>query len=97
MLLRIHRSAENREIVGICDRELIGKTFKEGDISLLISDTFFGNQPVPEEEVIRVLMTSDNITIFGTRCTKLAIQQGLLEEDSCRIIEGIPFATILRI
>ena len=68
MLLRIHRSAENREVIGLCDRELIGKTFTEGEISISVSEAFFGNQQVTEEEVVRILMDADNVTIFGERC-----------------------------
>lgn len=97
MLLRIHRSADNKEVVGICDRELIGKTLSEGEVTITISETFFGNQEATEEEVIRVLMDGDNITIFGKRCVDLAISRGILEPDSCRLIDGIPYTTIIRI
>ncbi|KAF5069702.1 hypothetical protein DSECCO2_230320 [anaerobic digester metagenome] len=97
MLLRIHRSADNKEVIGLCDRELIGKTYTEGDISISITESFFGNEPALEEEVVRVLMTSDNITIFGHRCVDLATRYGVIEKDSCRLIEGIPYVTILRI
>ncbi len=97
MLLRIHRSADNKEIIGLCDRELIGKTYSEGEISVAINEAFFGNQPASEEEVIRVLMTGDNITIFGKRCVDLAVSHGILEPDSCRLIDGIPYTTIIRI
>lgn len=41
MLLRIHRSAENHEVVGICDRELVGKTLNDGDLSITITSSFF--------------------------------------------------------
>ncbi len=97
MLLRIHRSAENREVIGLCDRELIGKTFTEGEISISVSEAFFGNQQVTEEEVVRILMDADNVTIFGERCFALAVFHGLLEPGSCRLIEGIPYSTIIRI
>lgn len=97
MLLRIHRSTDNHEVVGICDRELMGKTLKEGEISISINEAFFGNQPVCEEDVIRVLAISDNITIIGKRCIDLAIRQGLLDLDSCLIVEGIPYSTIIRL
>ncbi|HOW04871.1 DUF424 domain-containing protein [Methanospirillum hungatei] len=97
MLLRIHRSADDKEVIGLCDRELIGRTFSEGEISISINEAFFGNQPASEEEVIRVLMTGDNITIFGKRCVDLAVSHGILEPDSCRLISGIPYTTIIRI
>lgn len=97
MFLRIHRSMDNKEVVGICDRELIGQTLTEGDVSIQITESFFGNRPASEEEIIRVLNTSDNISIFGKRCVGLAIDKGLVEEESCRIIAGVPCATIIRL
>jgi hypothetical protein len=42
-------------------------------------------------------MTGDNITIFGKRCVDLAVSHGILEPDSCRLIDGIPYTTIIRI
>ncbi|NLV28296.1 MAG: DUF424 domain-containing protein [Methanomicrobiales archaeon] len=97
MLLRIHRSAENHEVVGICDRELVGKTLNDGDLSITITSSFFGDDPVSEEEVIRVLQTSDNITIYGERSISLAVTQGLIDKNSCRFVAGVPFATIIRL
>lgn len=97
MFLRIHRSMSNKEIVGICDRELIGQTLTEGDVSVEITESFFGNEPVSEEVIIRVLNTSDNISLFGKRCIDLAIDKGILEKESCRIIAGVPCATIIRV
>lgn len=97
MLLRIHRSAENREVVGICDRELVGKTLNEGPVSISITSAFFGDTPASEEEIRRALDTSDNITMFGERCITLAIEHGAIDRESCKFVEGIPYATIIRI
>lgn len=97
MLLRIHRSAENHEVVGICDRELIGRTLREGAVSISINADFFGDTSATEEDIIRVLDTGDNITMFGERCISLAIRHGTINEESCKFVEGIPYATIIRL
>lgn len=97
MLLRIHRSADNKEVIGLCDRELIGQTFSEGEISISVNEAFFGNQQASEEEVVRILMDANNVTIFGKRCIELAVFHGILEPDSCCLIDGIPYTTIIRI
>ena len=97
MLLRIHRSADNKEVVGICDRELIGKTLNEGSLSISITHAFFGDQPATEEEIIRVLECSDNITIFGERAVSLAIHHGSIEKEACKNVAGVPYAMIIRL
>ena len=97
MFLRIHRSAENREVVGICDRELLGRIITEGVLSLNINEAFFGNQSAPDEEIIRVMKTADNITIYGNYCVGLAIREGIIDEENCLRIGGVLVATIIRL
>jgi hypothetical protein len=95
MFLRIHRSADNTEVVGICDKELIGTTLVEGDLSVYINPMFFGDTPVSEEEVLSALRTSNNINMFGERCIAIAVRNGFIEKEACRIIAGVPHAIIL--
>ena len=95
MFLRIHRNADNKSVVGICDQELINTTLSEGDLNIVISPVFFGDQVVSEEEVLNALKTCNNINMFGEQCIGLAIKHGYLDRDSCRIIAGVPHAIIL--
>lgn len=95
MLLRIHRSADFQEVVGICDKELIGTTLTEGDLNISISSSFFGNHVASEEEVLSALKDCANINMFGERCISLAIKNGYIDRESCRIIAGVPHAIIL--
>jgi hypothetical protein len=95
MLLRIHRTADNHEVVGICDKELIGTTLAEGDLTIFISPAFFGNEEANEGEVLKVLAECENINMFGERCISLAIKNGYIDRDSCRTIAGVPHAVIL--
>ena len=95
MLLRIHRSADNQTVVGICDRELIGTTLTEGDLNIVINHHFFGTHEATEEEVLAALNDCNNINMFGKRCVALAIEHGYLDTESCRVIGGVPHAIIL--
>ncbi len=97
MILKIHQEGDANEVVGICDRELTGKTLTEGDLSITISDFFFGDMIVSEERVIEVLKNSGNITIFGERSVNLAIKHDVLCENDYKIIAGVPHAIILRL
>lgn len=95
MLLRIHRSADNQEVVGICDKDLIGTTLTEGNLNIVISPAFFGSHEASEEEVLSALKDCNNINIFGERCISLAIKHGYIDRESCRVISGVPHAIIL--
>ncbi|PWR74056.1 DUF424 domain-containing protein [Methanospirillum lacunae] len=95
MYIRIHRSAGCHEVVGICDHELLGKTLSEGDLNVVISPEFFGSHLATEEEILAALRDCENINMFGERCISLAISHGFIDEDSCRMIAGVPHAIIL--
>ena len=95
MLLRIHRSANNKTVVGICDRELLGTTLTEGDLNIEISPFFFGNHEATEEEILAALKDCENINMFGERCIDLAIRHGYVEKDCCRFIGGVPHVIIM--
>lgn len=95
MFLRIHRSIDNTEVVGICDKELIGRTLVEGEISVFINPHFYGETEVTREEVLSVLRRSSNINMFGERCISIAIENGFIDKDSCFSIAGVPHAVIL--
>lgn len=95
MLLRIHRSADYKEIVGICDKELLGTTLTEGDLNIIISPFFFGGDEAGEEEILAALQKYGNINMFGEKCIRIAIQNGFIDQESCRMIAGVPHAVIL--
>lgn len=95
MYLRIHRSAGCKEVVGICDQELLGTTLSEGDLNILIHPSFFGADEATEEEILAALHDCENINLFGEQCISLAIKHGYLDRESCRMVAGVPHAIIL--
>ncbi|MEK6844716.1 MAG: DUF424 family protein [Nanoarchaeota archaeon] len=97
MLVNIIRSY--REIVAICDSELLGKYFEEGLFQLDIKESFYKGEQKTEQEVIQIIedMKSDDATfsIVGEISVRTAIKAGLISEDSVRTIQGIPFVLVL--
>ncbi|KXS45016.1 DUF424 family protein [Methanolobus zinderi] len=96
MYLKIHRSGDN-VIVALCDRELIGKTLKEGDISITISEDFYKGDLVSEDRVRDTLAGAGNINIFGERSVSCAIECGVVDKDCVRFIDGVAHAQVFRI
>ena len=95
MNMKIHRMGSG-EVIGICDTELIGSTYEDEKACISITADFFGTQPVSRDEIEHVLKEGINITMIGTQTTALAIQIGVLCEDDIVLIQGVPYATILR-
>ena len=97
MLINILKSY--REVVAICDSELLGKYFEEGEFQLDVKESFFKGKEKTELETIAIIqdMKSEDATfnIVGERAVNAAIKAGLISDDSVRKIQGIPFVLVL--
>jgi|SRR3989338_4840166 len=96
MLVNIIKSY--RDVVAICDSELLGKCFEEDIFQLDIKESFYKGDKKTEQEVIQIIidMKSEDATfnIVGERAVNAAIKAGLISEDSVRKIQGIPFVLV---
>ena len=97
MYLKIHRSYDGSSVVAVCDRELLNRTIKHGDIEIHVSESFYGTSPAGEDEVSKAICDADNINIIGKRAVAIATGLGLVEPSGCLMIDGIPHAQIFRV
>ena len=88
-----------RDIVAICDSELLGKKFEEGIFQLDIKESFFGGGELEEEAAIKIMeeMSKNDATfnIVGKNSVDAALKAGIITEEGIRQIQGIPFALVL--
>jgi hypothetical protein len=88
-----------RYVVAICDKELIGKTFEEGEYQLDIKENFYKGEIKSEAEVIKIIkdMSAEDATfnIVGERSVQTAIKSRIISENSVLKIQGIPYAMVL--
>jgi uncharacterized protein len=84
-------------IVGICDKEHLGKNFEERELIFNVSEKFFGGEEISEKELIKILKTSDSINLFGNKCVSIAIKEGFISDSSPKTIEGIKHAQVYKI
>jgi len=96
MLVNIIKSY--RDVVAICDSELLGKYFEEDVFQLDVKESFYKGDKKTEQEVVKIIeeMKSEDATfnIVGERSVQAAIKAGLISEDSVRKIQGVPFALV---
>lgn len=97
MLVRIIKSY--RDIVAICDSDLIGKKFDEGNFQLEVKEEFFKGEEASEEKVVKIIqdMSKEDATfnIVGKRSVNAALKAGIISEEGIKKIQGIPFIMIL--
>lgn len=97
MLLKIHKSYRN--VVAICDSDLIGKKFEDGKFQLDVKESFYKGEEKPEEFILQVIrkMSAEDATfnIIGKESIQTAIKAGIINEDSVKEVQGVPFTLVL--
>lgn len=97
MLVNIIKSY--RDVVAICDSELLGKRFEEDAFQLDVKENFYKGEQKTEQEVIQIIldMKSEDATfnIVGEKSTNCAVKAGLISKDLIKTIQGIPFILVL--
>ena len=96
MYLKIHQSG-TEIIVAVCDKDILGKKLKHGDVNVVISEGFYKGDIAPEEQVIEALANAKTANLFGERTVACAIKCGAVDPECVVIISGVPHAQIFHI
>ncbi len=88
-----------RDVVAICDKEILGKKFEEEKFQLDIKESFYKGKEVSKEKALEILqnMAKEDATfnIVGEKSIKTAIEAGIISEESIGKIDNLPFALVL--
>jgi hypothetical protein len=97
MLIKIHEAY--RKIVAICDAELLGKRFEQGNRQLEVKKEFFGGEKKTENqaiEIIEMLVAEDAMfNLVGSKAINAGIKLGIISKEGIIKIQGIPHALSL--
>jgi len=98
MYVKIHEDKRTkRVVVAICDEDLIGKEFSEGNANLKVTERFYKGEKKSEEEVKKVLENADNLNLVGKKTVALAIKQKFVSKEFLIKIKGVPHAQVYAI
>lgn len=89
--VKIHKKL-GREVLAICDEDILGKTLDDENIHFEIKIEFYKGEKLKEDQVKLLLKDSINYNIIGKEIVKIAIEIGVIEEDQVIKIKGIPHA-----
>lgn len=88
-----------RDVVAVCDSEIIGKRFEEGKFQLDLTGGFFRGEEIDEKRAVDIMkrMSREDATfnIVGENSVNAALEAGIIEEEGIKKIQGVPFALIL--
>jgi len=97
MFIKIHKSY--RDVVAICDNNLVGNIFEEGENQLEVKENFYKGDEVSEQELENLIekMSCEDATfnIVGKDSVRVALKHGIINQEGIKEIEGIPFTLVL--
>jgi uncharacterized protein len=85
---------QKKTMLNICDTELLGKKIIQDELTMNISESYYGERFVEKEEAETLLKNSSIINMAGKETVSLAIELGIGSENGIKKISGIPFLII---
>ena len=90
------RDTEEGLLVSVCDPDVLGETFENGEVSLTVEADFYDGEEVDEDEVVDSLARCAVANIVGTRSVEVAIEHGFVEEGNVLDLGETRHAQMLR-
>ncbi|OVE84947.1 DUF424 domain-containing protein [Natronolimnobius baerhuensis] len=91
------RETQEGLLVAVCDSDVVGETYEADDLSLTVTEEFYGGDEVDETAVVESLARADVANIVGTRAVELAIEEGFVDEANVLEVGETLHAQLLRL
>ena len=97
MQVKTHKSYRN--IIAICDTDLLGKKFEQDKFQLDVKESFYKGEEKSKQEILDIIQKEDaedaTFNIVGKDSINTALESGVIAQESVGEIQGIPFALVL--
>jgi hypothetical protein len=83
-------------MLNICDVDLVGRIVKQSDLEINISQSYYAERIVEEQEAEMLLKNSSIINMVGRQTIDLSIRIGIGSAKGVKEIEGVPFLLVFK-
>ncbi len=94
VIARMHESM-GEKVLAACDDELLNMELKKGGVSVKISSSFYGENPVTDEEFVKMLNECTTANLFGEET--ISIAKKVYDIGNIIQISGVPHTQIFKI
>jgi len=88
---------QKNTMLNICDANLLGKKIVQDELTMHISENYYGERFVEKEEAESLLKSSSIINMAGKETVSLSLKIGVGSENAVKIISDVPFLIIFNI
>ena len=96
MYIKIYETEES-VLVAVCDRDLIGNTYRDPGLKLEVTEEFYKGELVDAARVQAVLLEATTANIVGEQSIAAAISCGAIDQECVIVIGGVPHAQMFRV
>jgi hypothetical protein len=89
--MKVYKSA-GEILVAACDSDLLGKTFKEGNLQIEIAGDFYDDIRADNKLLIQNLSICTVANLVGEKTINYAVDAGFVDSNCIIYIDGIPHA-----
>ncbi|ADT85156.1 MULTISPECIES: DUF424 domain-containing protein [Thermococcus] len=93
--VKVYR-VQGEVLLAACDEELMGKTFREGELKLEVKERFYKGELRDVEDLEKLLEEATIANLVGERCVGKAIELGYIDKDRVLYIQGVPHAQMAK-
>ena len=94
MIAKIHNK-DKGYVLAVCDNELLGKKFSEGDKQLDLTSDFYKGEDMTEDDVADLMRNAEIVNIVGEKSVALAIREEIATKEDVMLVEGVPHVEII--
>tara|TARA_Y100000294_G_C8429258_1_gene286114 strand:+ start:233 stop:544 length:312 start_codon:yes stop_codon:yes gene_type:complete len=95
LIVKKHISHEGKIIIAICDKDLLGKKFEQGELQLDLTSNFYKGDLVNEDEIKKILKNAHLMNIVGENSINFVVNNGFIKKENILKIDNIPYAQAL--
>ncbi|MEM0449671.1 MAG: DUF424 family protein [Methanomassiliicoccales archaeon] len=93
--LKVYRK-KGETVLAACDKELLGKSFREGELKLEVHAAFYEGEDADEEMLVNRLMNASIANLVGERTIGIAVRHKMVHEECVIRIQGVPHVQMVR-
>jgi hypothetical protein len=94
MFVRIHMS-ERDAILAACDEELVGRSFRDGNARLDVSELFYKGESVDRRALAERMRSVSIMNLVGDEVVAVAIEEGYVSESDVIEIDGVKHVQVV--
>ena len=96
MLYKMYEQGEDL-LLAVCDKELLGKKFKEGDLCLDVKESFYGGEEIDSNGLLEKMEGCTIANLVGQESVGTVVEAGFGREDDVIMVDNVPHLQIVRL